>query len=274
MSFREREIRRERLEFENQLRREQRNAEDRQQYESYTKQMRAEHLELLNFEEWLKFVPDEQGPKLRGAIASATSTVTRTVKIMSEMAATQSLDDDSFSEYGFDLEDRPRTDAELSPFAIKLALKAFVKKEQRWETGLHWDALREFMIRNKLNPTAANFARAFSLLCNLGVIQPKPEPEPKQPEGLNEYGVNISIEHDPMLGTRLAAQSRQQEYGTKIVAVGPDGQEYTQYQLDRLSADDFKKAMRLFGDRLPKFSNVIGPDEKLTQRLPMDPDQK
>jgi|HubBroStandDraft_4_1064222.scaffolds.fasta_scaffold35300_3 hypothetical protein len=37
---------------------------------------------------------------------------------------------------------------------------------------------------------------------------------------------------------------------------------------------DFKKAMRLFGDRLPKFSNVIGPDEKLTQRLPMDPDQK
>lgn len=116
------------------------------------------------------------------------------------------------------------------------------------------------MIRNKLNPTATNFARAFCLLWNLGVIQPKPDPKPKQqPEGLNAHGVNISIEHDPVLDTRLAAQRRQQEYRTRIVAVGPDGQESTQYQLDRLSANDFKKALRLFGDRLPKFSNVIGP---------------
>ena len=95
----------------------------------------------------------------------------------------------------------------------------------------------------------------------MGVIQPKPEPEPepKQSEGLNEYGVNLQIEHDPVLDARLAAQRRQQEYGTLIVATGPDGQQYTQYELDRLSADNFKKVMRLFGDRLPKFSNVIGP---------------
>jgi|SRR5580692_11720600 hypothetical protein len=81
------------------------------------------------------------------------------------------------------------------------------------------DEAREYMRRNRLNLTAGNFSKPFCLLWNLGVIQPKPEPEPKQqPQGVNENGVNLSIERDPVLEARLAAERRKQEYGTLIVA--------------------------------------------------------
>jgi hypothetical protein len=66
--------------------------------------------------------------------------------------------------------------------------------------------------------------------------------------------VNLRIEKDP----EVEAERRKREYGTKVVAVAPDGTEYTQFVLDRLSADEYKRVMRLVGDRLPRFSNVIG----------------
>ena len=259
MSLREQQLRRERVEFENQFNRERRRDEDHQQYKLYVKQMTSEQLDPLSFDEWQNFMPaDEPSPVLRAAIASANSNVRRNVLLMSEMAAKQPLDDETLLQYGFDLEDRILIESELSPFAIKLALKAFVKKEPRWDTSLHWDAVREFMIRNKLNPTPENFSRAFCLLWNLAVIGPKPEepqPEPQpNPESLNAHGVNLRIERDPEMEKRLAWRG----YTTEIVATDPrNGRTWTQYQLDH-EADSETYRRLVFGEFVrPKVTDVI-----------------
>jgi hypothetical protein len=55
-------------------------------------------------------------------------------------------------------------------------------------------------------------------------------------------------------------KARRDEYATKSVVTGPEGKGYTQYELDRLSADEYRRVMRLCGDRQPRFSNVMRPE--------------
>lgn len=261
-STRQQEARRERLEFERQFTEQARTAEDQAEYSKYVRQMQSEHLEPLTFEQWRGFVPaDEQSPQLRGAIATANSTVNRALVAMRDRVATQPLDDETLQEYGFDLTDRVRVEGELSQFVVRDSLRKFVAKEPRWSTEAHLDALSAFMTRCNLYPTPLNLARAFCLLWNLGIIRPKPPNleqsqliEP-QTSGLNEHGINLTVEPDQEVERRKAWE----RYTSEIVATDPrNGRTWTQYQLDHeASADEYRRLV--FGElAVPKVTDVIG----------------
>lgn len=258
-SIRQLEARRERIAFEREFHEQQRSKEDREQYDVYVADRRKERLEPLSFEEWRKFIPEEfkdHAPELRGAAASARSTWKETAVLTRDTVAKHRLADEALAELGFDL--RLRRNYEFEPLSTPILVDIFTRfrhTEPRFVPTLHLEPISECLSRNQVAFTTPHIRIAWELLLTLGIIQlPEPEPEAKRPEGVNEHGVNLQIaEKDP----KVEAERKRREYGTKVVAVGPDGTEYTQFALDRLSADDYKTVMRLVGDRLPKFSNVI-----------------
>jgi hypothetical protein len=225
-------------------------AENLAEYHKYEQQITAERLTPLSFEDWAKLLPKNDDPAIRATFASSRANWTQLVNVTKERITSQPLDDEELLELGFDLKNRVRVpEIDLPINVVRLGLEQFAKREPKFDVKFHIEnGLSEFFDRNKLFPTASNLERAFALLTRLGILSPKPEPE-REPE----RKVNLDIEPDQA----LEARQRREAYGTHIVAKGPDGREYTQYELDRLSADDFKQVMRLFGERQPRFSHVI-----------------
>ena len=88
---------------------------------------------------------------------------------------------------------------------------------------------------------------AFNTLLALGAIEPKRapviEPAPARPEGINEYGVNLQIDRDPV----LEARKRRERYETEIVVTDPEtGKGWTQFKLDNIAdSETFRRLMRI-----------------------------
>ena len=233
-----------------------RDVEDKAEYLKYAKSLRearvapAERVEPLSFEVWRALMPpDEADPALRAAIATNRSSYQGLVTSWADTVANRKISDDFLTELGFDLRDRvTNPDVQLTETVIRAGFEEFAQGDSRFDRQTHFDAVSEFLLRNELFPCARNLHYAFSLLWNLALIAAKPEPEVK---------VNLTIQRDPEAEARGEAERKRAEYGTKIVAVGPDGIEYTQYQLDRLSADDYRIAVGMYGERYPRFSHVI-----------------
>src|SRR5258708_22007730 len=91
----------------------------------------------------------------------------------------------------------------------------------------------------------ATFRAAFERLQYLGLLEERPEPEPLP-----------AAEARPEVDPAELERQRREAYHTKVLTVY-GGREYTQYDIDRLSADEFKRVMGLYGENLPRFSNVI-----------------
>jgi hypothetical protein len=226
-----------------------RNAEDQAQYANYEQQMKSERLTPLPYEQWAKLLPEEDDPVVRGTFASNRAAWTQFATVTKERVASQSLDDDELVELGFDVRFRPNWELEYTSHGVAAMFEKFRERESRFVPSLQFRPVGDFLLRNKLILSGPHIEIAFALLWNLNLIAPKPEPEPEARK------VNLAVEPDPALIER----KRREEYGTKIAVTGPDGRGYTQFELDRLGSDEYKSVMRLFGDRQPRFSNVISP---------------
>jgi hypothetical protein len=256
-SAREAIERRERQEWIAQEAKRQRDAENAMQYQKYVTQMQVEHLAPLMFEEWERFLPEADDPEVRGAFATNLANSTQLLAVTKERITNQSLDDQELEEHGFDLRNRVQVPAiELSVNVVRLGFEQFVKRESRFDSKVHIDPMSEFFDRNKLFPSAANFQRVFDFLMSLGILSPKPEAQTEPQRTEVNHRVNLQVDIDPVVEER----KRRDEYGTKKVLTGPDGKSFTQYELDRLSADEYRRVMKLCGDRQPRFSNVMRPE--------------
>jgi hypothetical protein len=250
--------RRERQEFIAREAKLQRDAENQIEYQKYVQHMESERISPLTFQKWEQFLPEADDPEVRGAFATNLANSAQLLAVTKERVANQSLTDEELAERGFDLRSRVQVPAiELSVNVVRLGFEQFVKRESRFDPKAHIDPVSGFFDRNKLFPSAANFQRVFDLLMSLGIVAPKLERviESDAAENVNRSGVNLQIDTDPV----LEEGKRHEAYATKSVATGPDGTQYTQFELDRLSADEYRRVMRLCGDRQPRFSNVMRP---------------
>ena len=235
--------RRERIAFEQEFDRQQREREDRPQYEKYVKELRGNGIEPLSFEEWQQNIPEEfqaAEPSVRGAVASNSSIWSGTVGTLREMVASRKLPDDTLNELGFDLSQRVKSpQLQVSDVEIRATFEKWMPTEPRFDYETHIDGLAGFLTRNELYPTWGNVGRAFNLLVNLCALPPKPErePEPQRPQ------VNLQIESDP----QIEKQKQWERYTTEIVVTDPEtGEGWTQYMLDhKADADTFARLMRI-----------------------------
>lgn len=159
------------------------------------------------------------------------------------------LTDEQLTELGFDANDRP-LEAEMNLSLIQKALEAFISSEPRYNKAEHWDELKAFFGRNRLNPeVTSNYVRAFNLVLNMGIVQPH-VPEPEQPA---QPAVNLAIEPDP----ELQRQQRLRDYEEKPVARF-EGRDYTQRELDAMDSETYARVVRLkrFTGWLPQARNL------------------
>jgi hypothetical protein len=230
----------------------QRDTDDRAQYDNYVRELRGSGIEILQFEDWRRHVPEElkdADPVLRGVAASTKAHLQRLARVAVDRIANAALTDEELTVLGFDPEDRVIIPELLSIPGIADAFKHFAKNEPRYVTDLHYFAISDFTVRNKLFPSDDHIRLTFNHLWDLHLL-PEPEPERERPEGVNEHGVNLTIQRDPELQAALERKKNREEYGTKIVATGPDGRQYTQFQIDQvLTADESLRVMRFMENR-------------------------
>jgi len=254
-----------RREWERQYNEQQREAEDREQYQqsyldTFKKAGRATKgwdVEPLSFEQWRDLMPsDEPDPAVRAAQAAFRSLTNEQAQVAKSVVVNRPLSDGELEHLGFDIDYRIDSASQLSIEGIRDTFAKLQSRVPEFGRELHFDVVADFLKRNRLTPNLQNASAAFSILLRLGVIERKlaPEPEPVNP-ALNEHGVNLAIEPDP----RWEAEQRQKDYRTKIVAVDPrDGAEYTEYQLDRTDSETYRRlAFGEFGN--PRITNVIQP---------------
>lgn len=240
-------------EFVQQEERRRRDHEDHVEYAQYVEQVESEQrrcapaqrIEPLTFEEWRTFIPEElkDAPAaVRGTAATNKAlwrVLSRSVKAEVESGV---LEDQKLSQLGFDIRKRPTQqnfELEFTPFSLGALFEKLRKRDSRFVPTLHVQPVCEFLVRNRLMFGGNHPDLAFNILWNFGIIGPTVEPE-SQPEGANQFGVELRVEHDPA----VEARKRREAYGTKIVATGPDGHQYTQFQLDRLPADEVLRVLR------------------------------
>jgi len=260
-SARQLQERRERIEWERQYEAQQREAEDTIEYQRYLQTFKdaglagkAWDVEPLPFSRWRELMPSEESnPAIRGAIASHKHLInTKAVAERDILAGSRPLEDVELQSLGFDLDLRIDSDIQLSTVAIRATFEQFSKRVPEFDRELHYDAVCDFLKRNRLEPTLLNVSRTFALLLGMGIVQRKPEPETPNPE-VNQHGVNLRVERDP----ELEAQQRRKEYRTKVVVTDPrTGEGFTQYQLDRTDSETYRRLV--FGEfAIPRVTDVI-----------------
>jgi len=252
-----------RREWEAQYNAEQREGGDKREYQRYLQTFRdagragkAWDIEPLPFEQWRALMPaDEPDPTLRGTQASSKHLLNQ--KAVAErdiIAGSRPLEDAELQQLGFDIGFRIDSGLQLSVTQIRACFEQLQKRVPEFDRELHFDAVADFLKRNRLEPTLLNASRTFVLLLGMGIIQrkPKPEPEPVNPE-LNEHGVNLAVSPSP----EWERKQRQKAYFSEPVVTDPrTGETFTQYQVDRMDSETYRRLM--FGEhKIPRITDVI-----------------
>lgn len=231
-----------------------REAEDQQNYQVYVSQMREQRVEPIPFEKWRSLIPEEfrsADAKARGALASSRASWRQLVNMTAERLK-QHLTDDEFEELGFEGE-RIHGVFEVSEFALRDAMQAFIAAEPRFNRDLHLEVLSEFIAKQGIDPTSAtNLRVAFDLLVKMNMLPEAPEQRvEEQRSALN--GVNLRVEPDPEIERR----NRLRDYEEKEIARYA-GKSYTQRELDQLDSETFARIVRLrrFTGWLPPSANL------------------
>lgn len=202
----------------------------------------AERVEPLSFEEWRKFIPEEmknEPASLRGAVATANYTMSRLKNVAVERLKSGKLTDEELQSLGADLSDKLFSEDQLSVPLVLDLFNRFRAREPRFRKSLHYKIMTDWLLRNDLLPTDRHLLLVWNTLLGIGALS-LPEPEP-QPESRSTK-VNLSIEPDPA----IEAQKRWEKYTTEIVVTCPDtGIQYTQYALDRVSSELYRKLLRI-----------------------------
>lgn len=215
-----------------------RKRENHEQYEKYLQTCSKEEIEPVSFDEWLTAIPEEfreiENSELRATIATANSTFKRLNQIAVDRLVSAELTDAELALLGLGSVERVSLpDAELSIGAIRLAFDTFAANEPRYDFKTHYQALADFLYRNRLNPTAAAIRTVFSHLYDLHLL---PEPEPAEPKVAAERQANFEPEEDD----EAARVRKRNEYRTKPVLTFA-GKTYTSADIDALSAEEYAK---------------------------------
>lgn len=118
---------------------------------------------------------------------------------------------------------------------------------EKFNTPENRQAICDYLIAQEVAiPDAACFQFSFERLRDLGLLTEKPVEPAAAP----------TVEPEPVADSQEKRERKRQEYFTKPV-LNFAGKDYSQADLDRLSADEFRKVAGLYGENLPRFSNVI-----------------
>jgi hypothetical protein len=225
----------------------QRDTDDRAQYDNYVRELRGSGIEILQFEDWRRHMPEElkdADPVLRGVAASAKAHLQRLARVAVDRIKHAALTDDELAALGFDPSNRMDVPELLSAPGIAMAFEHFAKQDSRCNLKVHFQPMGTFLSTNNLFPSDDHIRLVFNHLYDLHLL-PEPEPEPERNPELNQFGVNLNIEQqDPEVQARIDARKRLEEYATRVIMRGPDGREYCQRDLDRLGADETLKVLR------------------------------
>jgi hypothetical protein len=232
--------------------------ENREQYEKYVAQENSANSKVApahrvapaSFEEFRRAMPDgEPDPDIRGAVASSVVGLRRLGAFAIDRINNAVLSPEELAALGFDPENRMDIPELLSAPGIAMQFENFAKQDSRCNLKVHFQPMADFLTRNNLYPDSEHIRLIFSHLHLLNLL-PEPEPEPEPHPELNSYGVNLGIARDEALEAKLAAQKQREDYGTKKLYRGPDGSEYTQYEIDHvLTADESLRVMRFMEGR-------------------------
>jgi hypothetical protein len=258
LSERDHAGRREFLAFAKQEAHKQRLAEDRAEYQKYRKVIEdeqhrvppAHRIAPLGFEEWRKFMPeDEVDPVLRGLAATNRALVSTVSKEERDVVTAGKADpawQTPASAAGL------KMSIEAAKTVVKAQAEAFLEATPAYyPTKPNWERMKSYIESQRIAiPNQDVFKQAFERLSALGLLEqrPVPETEPAVPE-----------HEEPQLDPEELKRQKQQQYRTEIVITDPrTGQGYTEYQLDRLPADEYKRLM--IGEfRTPRITDVIKP---------------
>jgi hypothetical protein len=260
---------RERRAFEQAEREKQLLAEDQIEYEKYVQivhddQRRvapAHRIAPIPLEEWRAFTDSSIGdPVLRGATATNEALLS---KVRRDEAAEVEAERKQAREDVLAGKPDPAWKIPASAAGLKMPIEQakefaktaavqFVKENpEYYATMNNFETIVAYLTTNGVNiPDKNVFAQAFSRLTELGLLEQRPAtpiaetiPEPQEPQP------------DP----EVLRQQKRNEYLTKVVVTDPrTGQGYTEYQLDRLPADEYKRLM--IGEfKTPRITDVIKP---------------
>ena len=114
----------------------------------------------------------------------------------------------------------------------------------------NWDRMRSYIeVQGIVIPNLEVFTQAFERLSDLGLLEQRPAPVPEP----------ISKSQEPQPDPEELRQQKRNEYLTKIAVIDPrTGEGLTEYQLDRLPADEYKRLV-LGEFRTPRITDVIKP---------------
>lgn len=249
----------------------QREMEDKQGYEAYLQTLaqeqartpKAYQIAPLSFEEWRKNLPAEEAdPTVRALVGTKNALTKAHVASYRQKFVNKSFSDDDLTELGFDLRVRPVDNSEIDLVHLRQCYDSFRSLyahaaqpgDPEYLHELHFNELSDFINTYNIDPNLHNLESAFAVLWHLHVIEPKPEPEPE----LNQYGVNLNVERDP----EQERQQKRHDYYNRIVVIDPrDGRTYTDYQLDQLSADEYKR-LTMGEHFIPTIRTVVKPNVK------------
>jgi hypothetical protein len=211
----------------------------------------------LSYEDWSKYIPaDVSDISLASQIATnaALLKITRTDEATQAEAESKQAREDVLAGKPDPAFEIPASVAGLN-MSIDQA-KAFASEQGKlfvehnpeyYPSQANVAAITKYLTEQTdvVIPNEECFKLAWLRLRELGLIEERPAPEPSVQEP----------EPDP----EELKRQKQHEYRTKIVVTDPrTGQEYTEYQLDRLPADEYKRLM--IGEfRTPRITDVIKP---------------
>lgn len=251
LSERDRAGIRERRAFEQAEAERQRLAEDQVEYEKYRSAIEdeqryvppAHQMAPLDFETWRSYAPqDEPDPILRGQIAANGALLSKVRR--DEAAEVKSGKAD------------PAFQIPESAKGLRMSVEA-AKEFARKQGELFVEHNPEYF------PSGANVAVISKYLGEQGITIPNEECLRVAWLRLRELGMieerPIQPEPEPLGADKELKEQKRHDYHRKIVVIDPRTNEgLTQYQVDRLSADEYKRLM--IGEfKTPRLTDVIKP---------------
>jgi hypothetical protein len=260
---------RERRAFEQAERDEQLLAEDRAQYEQqYLRTVEedqrvapAHRIAPIPFDAWRAYAdPAINDPLIRGAAATNKALL---LKVRSDEAAQAEAESKESREAV--LAGKPDPSWKIIPASaaglkmtkdkiqdyVRQQAELFVKhNEEYFRSAANVEAIFKYLSEQGVRiPDEECIKAAWLRLRELGMIEERPAPmlEPT-PES-----------QEPQPDPEQLSEQKRNEYRTKVIVTDPrTGQSYTEYQLDRLPADEYKRLM--IGEfRTPTIRDVIKP---------------
>ena len=259
---------RERRAFEQAEREKQILAEDQTAYSDYVEIVSTENQRLapahriapIPFDAWRAYAdPAISDPVIRGAAATNKALL---LKVRSDEAVEAETERNQAREAVLAGRPDPSWKIPASAAGLKMTIEQateYARKQAElfvehnhdyFASAANVAAITKYLIgQNVTIPTEDCFRLAWLRLRELGLIEERPAPVSEP----------TSESQEPQPDPEELREQNRNEYRTKVVVTDPrTGQDYTEYQLDRLPADEYKRLV--IGEfRTPRITDVIKP---------------